>query len=136
MCGNYGEASSIKKMFKNEQEMLSVRSFKMRLDEYYFSCDFSDYYPHLYSGKLKHNISTAVSCGLPQVTLVYQGREMIQPRKSFLKFDPSSNKAFKNYDDLNQIMMSFFFHTYQSKKHHRMNLKHKIQWHQLFLTFF
>ena len=43
-----------------------------------------------------HNVSAAVSSGLPRVSSVYLGIEMIQPKKSFLK----SNKAFKNYEDL------------------------------------
>ena len=48
---------------------------------------FPDGCPHLYLCKLKHNISAALSSGLPQVSLVYLGIEMIQPRKSFWKFD-------------------------------------------------
>ena len=34
-----------------------------------------------------HNVSAAVSSGLPQVSSVYLGIEMIQFGKSFLKFD-------------------------------------------------
>ena len=60
--------------------------------------------PHLYCGKLKQVLAT-VSSDLLQVSLVYLGIEMIQPGKSFLKFDCWSNKAFKNYEDLIQIMM-------------------------------
>ena len=55
----------------------------MRLDVYYFGCDFLDYCPHFYCAKLKHNISAAVSSNLPQVPLVYLGIEIIQPDKSF-----------------------------------------------------
>ena len=33
------------------------------------------------------NVSAAASSGIPQVSLVYLGIEMIQPGKSFLKFD-------------------------------------------------
>ena len=80
----------------------------MRLDVYYIDCDFSDCCPHFYCGKLKY-ISASVSYGLPQVFLVYLGIEMIQPGKSFLKFDCWSNKAFKKYEDVIQIMMSLFF---------------------------
>ena len=47
----------------------------------YFGCDFSDSCPHLYCDKLKHNVSAAVSSGLPQVSLVYLSREMIQTGK-------------------------------------------------------
>ena len=35
--------------------VLSVLIFKMRLDVYYFHCDFLDYCPHLHCGKLKNN---------------------------------------------------------------------------------
>ena len=41
-----------------------------------------------------HNVSAAVSSGLPQVSPVYLGIEMIQPKKSFFKFDCWSNKVF------------------------------------------
>ena len=41
----------------------------------------------LYCSKLKHNFSAAVSSGLPRMSLVYLGIEMIQAGKSFLKFD-------------------------------------------------
>ena len=47
-----------------------------------------------------HNVSAAVSSGLPQVSPVYLGIKMIQPGKSFSLFDCWSNKAFKNYEDL------------------------------------
>ena len=47
-----------------------------------------------------HNVSAAVLSGLPQVSPVYLGKEIIQPVKSFLKFDSWSNKAFKNCEDL------------------------------------
>ena len=66
----------------------------------YYDCDFSDCCPYLYCDKLKHNILAAVSSSLPQVSFVYLNIEMIQPGKSFLKFDCWSNKAFKNYEDL------------------------------------
>ena len=52
---------------------------------HYFGFDFLDCCPHLYDGKLKHNVSTAVSSGHPQVSLVYLSIEMIQPEKSFFK---------------------------------------------------
>ena len=58
----------------------------MRLDIYYFVYDFSDCCPHLYCKKLKHDVSTTVSSGPPQVSIVYLRIEMIQPGKSFLKF--------------------------------------------------
>ena len=74
---------------------------------------FLDCCHHLYCGKLKHNILDAVSSGLLQVSLVYRNIEMIQPWKSFLKFDSWSNKSFKNYKDLIQIRMSFFFYVNQ-----------------------
>ena len=70
--------------------------------------------------------------------LFFLGMEMIQPEKLFLYFDCWSNKAFENYDNVIQIMMSLlFFYVYQSKKHHKkfrwkryeMNSKRKIQWH-------
>ena len=41
--------------------------------------------------------------------LVYLGIEIIQSKKSFLKFDCWSKKAFKKYKDIIQIMTSFFF---------------------------
>ena len=47
-----------------------------------------------------NNVLAAVSSGLPQISLVYLGIEMILTGKSFLKFDCWSNKAFKNYEDL------------------------------------
>ena len=50
----------------------------------YFSRDFSDCCPHLYCGKLKHNVSAAISSGLLQVSLVYLGIDMIQFGKVFL----------------------------------------------------
>ena len=59
----------------------------MRLGKYHFGNDFLDCCPHLYSDKLKHDVSAAVSSGLPQVSLVYLSIEMIQSGKSFLKFD-------------------------------------------------
>ena len=49
---------------------------------YNFGYDFSDGYPHLYCDKLEHNVSAAVSSGLPQVSLIYLNKEMIQPGKS------------------------------------------------------
>ena len=67
----------------------------MRLDVQYFVCDFSDSYPRLYCSYLKHNVSADVSTGLPPVSFVYLAIEMIQPGKSFLKFDCWSTKAFK-----------------------------------------
>ena len=75
----------------------------------YFGCDFSDCCPHLYCGKLKGNISAAVSSSFPKVSLVYLGIDMIQDRKSFLKFDCWSNKVFKDYEDFIQIMTLLFF---------------------------
>ena len=75
---------------------------------YYFGCDFSDCCPHLYCGKLKH-ISAAVSSAFLWVSLVYLGMEMIQPEKAFLKFNCWSNKAFKKYGDVIQIITSLFF---------------------------
>ena len=65
----------------------------MGLDEYYFGCDFFYCCPHIYCDKLKHIVSVALSSGLPQVSLVYLGTEIIQPRKLFLLFDNWSNKA-------------------------------------------
>ena len=41
-----------------------------------------------------HNVSAAVSSGLPQVSLVYLGTEMIQPGKLFLKFDNKDNSIY------------------------------------------
>ena len=40
---------------------------------------------------------------------------MIQPGKWFVKFDCWSNKAFKNYKELNDVIV---FHTNQFEKHH------------------
>ena len=88
--------------------ILSVWIFEMRLDMYYFGCDFQDCCPQLYCDDLKQCFSCCIlqpSTGVP----VYLSIEMIQPGKSFLKFDSWSNTAFKNYDDLIQIMMSLFF---------------------------
>ena len=51
---------------------------------HYYGCDFSDFCLHLYCNKLKYNVSAAVSSGLSQVSLVYLGTEITQPRKSFL----------------------------------------------------
>ena len=53
---------------------------------YYFGRDFLDCCPCLYCGELKH-ISAAVSSSLPQMSHVYLSIKMIQPGKSFLKFD-------------------------------------------------
>ena len=47
----------------------------------FLGCDFLDCCSHIYCGELKRKISTAVLSGFPQVSLVYQGIEMIQPRK-------------------------------------------------------
>ena len=72
---------------------------------------------------------------LPRVSLVYLGIEMIQPGKSFLSFACWSNKVFRNlwrsYSNNDVIV----FHIYQSERWHEMNLKFKIQSHQLFLIF-
>ena len=76
----------------------------MRFKVYYFDYEFSNSRPHIYCGKLKHNVSAAVSSGLPQVSLVYLSIEIIQPGKSLLKIDSWSNRAFKNYKELIQIM--------------------------------
>ena len=47
--------------------------------------DFTQYYlSEFFRWGLKYNVSIAVSYGLPQVSLVYAGIEMIQPGKSFL----------------------------------------------------
>ena len=79
----------------------------------YFGLDFSDCCPDLYWRELKH-ISAAVSSELPLVSFVYLGKEMIQPRKSFLKFDYLSNKAFKKgFPRLNH------FYTQINKEHLR-----------------
>ena len=43
----------------------------MRLNIYYFGCDYSDCCFHLYCESLKHNVSAAVSFSLPQVHLFY-----------------------------------------------------------------
>ena len=56
-----------------------------------------------------NNILATVSSGLLLVFFVYLGIEMIQSGKSFLKFDCWSNKAFKRYKVVIQIMMSLFF---------------------------
>ena len=56
--------------------------FEMKLDMYYFGCNFSDCCPHLYCGKLQHNVSAAVSSGFPQVSFVYLNIEVIQPVKN------------------------------------------------------
>ena len=69
----------------------------MRLDVYYFGCDFSEYCPHLYCGKLKHDILVTVSSSLPQVSLVYLGVEMIQLGKSFL-FDQQTLKMISHVE--------------------------------------
>ena len=63
---------------------------------------------HLYCGKLKHNVSAAVSSGLPQVSLVYLGKEMIQPEKSFLKFVDQTKLYFQVY---------IFFKMYNFREH-------------------
>ena len=57
------------------------------------------------------NVLVVVSSRLLLVFLVYLGIEMIQPGKSFLKFDCGSNTAFKKYEELIQIMTSYVFHT-------------------------
>ena len=69
-----------------------------------------------------------------QVSLVYLGMEMIQPDKSFLKFDCWSNKIFKKHEEVIQNNDVIVFHVYQPnkhhekflEKHHEMNLKHPI----------
>ena len=67
---------------------------------------------------------------------VYLGMKMIQPGRSFLKFDSWSNKVFKKYEYVIQIMMSLFFTHINPRSITRsfsrsvMNLKCKIQWHQ------
>ena len=48
---------------------------------------------------------------------------MIQPGKSFLKFDGWLNKACKKYEDLISNNDIFVFHAYQSEKHYKMNSK-------------
>ena len=68
----------------------------MRLGWYYFGWDFLDSCPHLYCCYLKHNILAAVSSGLPQVSLVYLGIEMMQPGKLFLKLSINNNKDEEN----------------------------------------
>ena len=40
-----------------------------------------------------------------------------------------SNKLFKKYEEVIQIMTSLFFYVHQTKKHHEINSKRKIQWH-------
>ena len=52
----------------------------------YFLSDFSDRCPNLYICQFKRNVSAAVSSGLPLMSFVYVGIEMIQPRKSSLEF--------------------------------------------------
>ena len=87
-----------------------------------------------------NNILTAVCSGLLQESLVYLGIEKIQSGKSFLKFNWWLNKAFKNYEDLIQIMALTFFsrlstHKYYETFHEKcleMNSKRKIKWHQFF----
>ena len=53
---------------------------------------------------LFYHVSAAASSSLPEVFPIYLGIEMIQSGKSFLKFDCWSNKEFKNYEGLSQIM--------------------------------
>ena len=82
---------------------------------------------------------------------------MIQPGKSFLKFECGSNKVFKKYEDFIPLMgplwyiNSYFFpsndvivfpanqskknHKKSLEKRHEMNSKRKIQRYQLFLIF-
>ena len=67
--------------------------------------------------------------------------QMIQPRKSFLKFDCYQTRCSRNMKYSNNIVI--VFHAYQPKKYHKkfyekhqkMNSKRKILWHQLFLIF-
>ena len=77
----------------------------MRLHVYYFGCDFLNCYHHLYCGEIKYNVSPAVSSGLPQVSLVYQGIEMIQPGRLSLTVDQirrsRSVKLLKSFPRLN-----------------------------------
>ena len=73
--------------FKPNIILLSVWIFEMKLDAYYFGCGFLDCCLHLDRGELKHNVLAAVSSSLPQVYLVYLGIEMIQPGKSFSKYE-------------------------------------------------
>ena len=49
----------------NIRELFYVWIFEMRFDVYYFDYDFSDYYPNLYCGKPKNNVSVAISSSLP-----------------------------------------------------------------------
>ena len=95
-------------IFRAYKVLNYVWIFETRLDVYYFGCDLLECCPHLYCGQLKQCFSRYI-LRLPQVSLVYVSIEMIQPGKSFLKFDCSPNKAFKNYEDLFQIMTSLFF---------------------------
>ena len=70
-----------------------------------------------------NNVSAAVSSGLLQVSLVYPGMEMIQPGKSFLKFDCWSNKAFKKYED---VFADFFIDRREKQRCHcfsRLSIK-------------
>ena len=116
-------------------KILFVWIFEMKLDVYYFGCDFSDCCPHLYGCKLTHNVLTAAFSGLPQVSLVSLGIEMIQPGKSFLKFDCWSNKPSKNYEDLIQIMMSLFFTPINLRSKHFKFILWCFSWNVFMLIF-
>ena len=48
---------------------------------FHFGCDFSDFYPHFYCGKLKQCFGSCIC--LPQVSLVYLGIEMVQLCQTF-----------------------------------------------------
>ena len=93
--------------------LITVHAFLMHNSSCLFLINlvviFLDCCSHLYCDELNHNILAVVFSSLPRVSLVYLSMEMIQPGKLFLKFDCWLNKAFKNYKDFIQIMMSLFF---------------------------
>ena len=80
----------------------------MRLDVYYFGWDFFNCCLHLNCCKLKHNVSAAVSSGLPQVSLLYLDIEMIQPGKSFLMFDCCDSTNNNKNEDISPKKITLF----------------------------
>ena len=94
---------------------------------------------HLYWGELKQCFGRSIlwpSLGVP----CFSGHRNDSTReiifKVWLLIKQDVQKPWKSYSN-NDIIV---FYAYQSKKHqkkfHKMNSKHKIQWHQLFLIFF
>ena len=86
--------------------LVDYNTVKMDIIKYYLLPNFTTLFWlcffGLFTSSLLWEVKTHFDCCIlqPSSIVLYLGIEMIEPGKSFLKFDFWSNKAFKNYNVL------------------------------------